>query len=122
MPCHEFAVRTGDYLRLRVLLVFYLEKSGKPMATPRQIDANRRNAQKSTGPRTKEGTWLLLVYPRSDDAKPTRSLSYSIGRSRGFPQWHSILSINAKQSERLAVGVALIVLFEQTVEHRARGR
>ena len=33
----------------------YLPTEDTPMATQRQIEANRRNAQKCTGPRTPEG-------------------------------------------------------------------
>ena len=45
LPCIEFK----DFLSLP------FEKSINSMSSERQIEANRRNAQKSTGPRTVEG-------------------------------------------------------------------
>jgi hypothetical protein len=54
----QSTVRACSYLGLCLFPAFSLQKGGKPMATPRQIEANRRNAQKSTGPRTKQGKEL----------------------------------------------------------------
>jgi hypothetical protein len=47
---HRAGLRTA-----RRLVFGLLREDGDDMSSPRQIEANRRNAQKSTGPRTEEG-------------------------------------------------------------------
>ncbi len=79
--------------------------AGHHMASENQVEANRRNAAKSTGPKTAQGKQVVRMNALKHGLRAERVVRAVIGWRRESQAWVLFCRLGAKSSEIEAIGV-----------------